>query len=1009
MEAEEYVMRKWCIIGCIVVFNLSFEQLCAQSTPWVTAYYAGWTQGWYNNGVLPAELIDYSAVTHIIHFGLVPRSDGSVNSDANSVVRSNSDALIPLARAAGKKVLICVGGWGTDREFRNATGLLTRSRFIDNLIAFMQDRGYDGIDIDWEPLSFSDLVQYTVFITELRARLDNITPRPLLTAATSWEAPIFALIHDKLDQINLMTYDLSGAWPGWVAWHNSPVYNGGLRFSSNGRLVPSSDDMINEFILAGVPKNKLGIGIDFYGYVWSGGSGTPTGGVTEPRQTWSSPPQVRANVPYYSLMQQYYAPQYYRWDSTAHASYLSIDNPGSAEDKFITYDNEMTARMKLEYVRSKGIGGVIVWELGGGMLPSNFANRDRLLKSVGRAMRNEMTSPLPPNATIIPAHSTRGVPLKPTLRWDASDDAPWYRVQVAHDSLFTDPVLDQSWIIDSTYTIPYLPPDTTFYWRVQSLNAYAASVWTKTSFFGTALDSLVPESWQYISNTGDNATVLIPSTLFPRIGKRVLQNGDLIGVFYKHNAELVCTGYSQWEQGKNISITVWGDNSVTAAKDGCATGDTLYFKLWERKFNVESNAIPVFSSGGPTYAKDGIYTLHSLAAPADNKQFIPLQSGWNMVSSYIRHSNTAMEQVTSPVRSNLILVKNNAGQLFLPDSNFNTIGSWSVGQGYQFFMRDNDTLVMQGDEVYPESTAISMTAGWNMVAYLRTNPMSPDTALTSIKEHLTLVKNNAGKIFWPEYGINTLNMMQPGEGYKISLKNNAVLIYPPNTGQKLFAKSAEPENRAVKLEHYPEVSGTGSSAILLIQSPQIGEGDEIAAWSGKNILIGAGKVISGKCILVLWGKDPLLPEQNGADEEEQLRLTLWKKDQNKETRLAITSLKDGITKTPVSPYLKYTSESVLIGTSKNVPFTHYLEQNYPNPFNPSTMISYGIPERVHVRLEVFNSIGQQVAVLRNSVQGPGEYTIEFRTTRTIRLASGVYYCRIQAGDFVSTKKMLMLK
>ncbi|MEW5799513.1 MAG: glycosyl hydrolase family 18 protein [Bacteroidota bacterium] len=1002
-------MRKTCIIIYVALSVLISPVLRCQSTPWVTAYYAGWSQGWYNNGVLPAEQIDFSAVTHIIHFGLVPRSDGTINSDANSIVASNSDALIQRAHAAGKKVLICVGGWGTDKEFRNATSLLTRSKFIDNIVAFMQNRGYDGIDIDWEPLSSSDLLQYTLLVTELRTRLDNISPRPLLTAATSWEAPIFALIHDKLDQINLMTYDLSGAWPGWVVWHNAPVYNGGVRFASNGRLVPSINDMIDEFILAGIPKNKLGIGIDFYGYVWSGGSGTTTGGVTEPRQTWSSPPRVSPNVPYYSLMQQYYAPKYYRWDSIAHASYLSIDHPGSSDDKFITYDNEMTMRMKMEYVRTKGIGGAIIWELGGGMLPVRFTNRDRLLKSVKKAMLKDSSSPAPPQSTVVPAHFSRGVPLKPVLKWTTSDDVPWYRVQIAYDSLFTSPILDQSWIIDSSYAINNLPPDTTFYWRVRSFDAFAESQWTHTSQFGTAVDSLVPLSWQYISNTGENATVLIPAAVVPRIGKRVIQDGDLIGAFYKFNSSLVCAGYSQWKQGKNISITIWGDNSLTGARDGFKTGDTIYFKLWERTYHVESDAAPEFSSGGTTYSKDGIFILQSLIAQADNKQFIPLQSGWNMISSYIRHTNTAIEEITSPIRPNLILVKDNAGNIFLPDSNINTIRTWKLDQGYQFFLRDNDTLIMRGDEVYPESTAITLSAGWNMVAYLRTSPMTPDTALATVREHLVLVKNNDGKIFWPEYGINTLTMMHPGQGYKINMKKNSTLVYPSNSGQNPFEKIVLSDDNSIRLEHYPEVSGTGSSSILLIQSPQMNEGDEVGVWSKKNILVGTGKVLGGKCVVIIWGKDPLLPDNNGAEEKESLRLTLWKKNLNREVRLAMSSLKDGLTKETISPSLRYQSESVLIGTSSSIPFTHYLEQNYPNPFNPSTTISYGISEPVHVRLEVFNSAGQRVAFLRNSIQQPGEYSVRFGNTGRTRLSSGVYYYRLQAGNFISTKKMLMLK
>src|SRR6185503_4179736 len=103
-----------------------------------------------------------------------------------------------------------------------------------------------------------------------------------------------------------------------------------------------------------------GVGIDFYGYVWSGGSGTPAGGATEPRQSWSTYPSVQANVPYYTIMQDYYTSSNYRWDASAQAAYLSIDNAGSSADKFISYDDQTSVRKKFEYARSKGIGGLII-------------------------------------------------------------------------------------------------------------------------------------------------------------------------------------------------------------------------------------------------------------------------------------------------------------------------------------------------------------------------------------------------------------------------------------------------------------------------------------------------------------------------------------------------------------------------------------------------------------------------------------------------------------------------
>ncbi len=252
-------MRRLFIVAVTVwsLFPSNESMLRAQSGMWVTAYYAGWSQGTFDNGVLPAQDIDYSVVTHIIHFSLVPRADGSLDSASNSILPSNSRELLSRAHAAGKKVLICVGGAGTNGSFRGATGLLTLPLFIENLVNFMTERGYDGIDIDWETLELTDLVQFTLLVTQLRSRLDQITPRPLLTAAVAGQPTILSTLQNAFDQIYLITYDFSSAWPGWVTWHNSPVYNGGLRFPSTGALVPSSADLLGSMLSGGIAANKL--------------------------------------------------------------------------------------------------------------------------------------------------------------------------------------------------------------------------------------------------------------------------------------------------------------------------------------------------------------------------------------------------------------------------------------------------------------------------------------------------------------------------------------------------------------------------------------------------------------------------------------------------------------------------------------------------------------------------------------------------------------------------------
>jgi chitinase len=345
---------------------------------WCTAYYPGWEQG-----SMPASTIDFGAVTHIIHFSLVPKADGSLNSAQNTITIAGSADIVSRAHTAGKKVLICVGGANT--SFQPATGSTNLSLFISNIVNFMSTRGYDGVDLDWEPLNASDTAQYTNLVNGLRSALNAINPRPLLTAAiASPPTPpsLIASLQNQFDQINLMTYDLSGPYSGWVTWFNACIYDGGYRFPSTGGLVPSADGMVTHCITNGVAPGKLGIGIAFYGDIWTGGAGTSTGGPTLPRQTWTTAPSMTA-VSYNDIMSAYYQTNLYHWDLNAQAAYLSITNANSSSNQFISYDDQRTCQAKVSYARNRGLGGVMIWELA----QDHHANQtDPLLQAVKQAL-----------------------------------------------------------------------------------------------------------------------------------------------------------------------------------------------------------------------------------------------------------------------------------------------------------------------------------------------------------------------------------------------------------------------------------------------------------------------------------------------------------------------------------------------------------------------------------------------------------------------------------------------
>lgn len=110
---------------------------------------------------------------------------------------------------------------------------------------------------------------------------------------------------------------------------------------------------------------------------------------------------------------------------------------------------------------------------------------------------------------------------------------------------------------------------------------------------------------------------------------------------------------------------------------------------------------------------------------------------------------------------------------------------------------------------------------------------------------------------------------------------------------------------------------------------------------------------------------------------------------------------------------KLTDEIVSVENEELTPNKFTLEQNYPNPFNPTTKIRYSIPlvtlsgvEGSLVTLKVFDVLGNKVATLVNEEKAVGSYEVEFNSAG---LSSGIYFYKLQAGSFIETKKMLLLK
>jgi hypothetical protein len=158
-----------------------------------------------------------------------------------------------------------------------------------------------------------------------------------------------------------------------------------------------------------------------------------------------------------------------------------------------------------------------------------------------------------------------------------------------------------------------------------------------------------------------------------------------------------------------------------------------------------------------------------------------LPEGWSIFSTYISPGNPDFNDIFIPILSDIIIAKDNSGQVFWPLYSINSIGDASTGQAYYIKMNLANNLLIGGTALVPENTQISLYENWNMLGYLRNSAASIELLLSPISSSISIVKNDEGNIFWPIYYINMIGDMEPGKGYLINMINPETFYYPPNS------------------------------------------------------------------------------------------------------------------------------------------------------------------------------------------------------------------------------------
>jgi chitinase len=357
---------KFCIrLATVLLAGLGFLCASAQSQDSSTAStsqltkrlvgdYGYWSK--YQTPPYGAAQIPYSKLTHIIHFGVGFGSDGTLYIPDGFV----EPALIRKAHKASVKVLLGLGGDFTalDNDPNLAAVL------AGNLWTFISEKGYDGVDIDWEyPTTEESSIFYGLMVA-----LRTVLPAPnyLISAdAAPWGGDGYDIpqVNSVLDYFNIMMYDCAGPWTADGQLNSEIFWDPSNPDPWECQPGGAANEAIAIFLQAGVPPSQLNLGTPFYGYFYTNVSELwgecANAGHTRDGNCDSSV----LTVNYGTFIKQRINKKGWQtfYDQIALVPYM-LRTDGKAG--FITYDDEFSTYYRVWYADwQENLGGTFMWSL----------------------------------------------------------------------------------------------------------------------------------------------------------------------------------------------------------------------------------------------------------------------------------------------------------------------------------------------------------------------------------------------------------------------------------------------------------------------------------------------------------------------------------------------------------------------------------------------------------------------------------------------------------------------
>ncbi|KAI8080494.1 chitinase [Thamnidium elegans] len=363
----------------------------ATNGPVIAGYFANWGIYGRNYNVIDVAA-QASKLTHILYAFANLQEDGQVilgdafadkekhfppelsvngkgdswNDQGNNLYGNFKQFYLLKQQNRHLKVSLSVGGWSWSKNFAAvASDPARRKMFVDTSIKLIGDLGLDGLDIDWEyPKDDKEAFFYVHLLYETRIALDAYQqrcnqlnqPRLLLTVAVPcgpehYNKLRLAEMQPYVDIFYLMAYDYAGSWDAKTG-HQAAMFGGAL----------NTDQAINAYLAAGIPANKIVMGLPVYGRGFCNTDGPDCCFQGLPKGTWEEGQFD------YKCLPKHGAVEHHDMQKMASWSY----DPNTRE--YISYDSPQVIAAKCDYIRQRQLGGAMFWELSADQKPDHPRN-----------------------------------------------------------------------------------------------------------------------------------------------------------------------------------------------------------------------------------------------------------------------------------------------------------------------------------------------------------------------------------------------------------------------------------------------------------------------------------------------------------------------------------------------------------------------------------------------------------------------------------------------------------